>query len=83
MSDNGRRSDIPWLGRDFFENQAAITPEQLIPYAGLHIAWSWDGSRVLVTAETEEEMEAKLVAAGIDPSRVVGDYIPPLGTSLY
>ncbi len=83
MNDNGQQADRPSLGRDFFENQDAITPEQLIPYAGLHIAWSWDGSRVLVTAETEEEMEAKLVEAGIDPSRVVGAYIPPLGTSLY
>lgn len=70
--------DIPWLDKTFFENQAKVPPEALLPYAGRHIAWSWDGSRILDSAEEQEQLWDKLVAAGIDPHRVVFDYMDVL-----
>src|SRR5207302_2028170 len=39
--------DDTWLPACFFENQKKAQPEDMVPYAGQHIAWSWDGSRVL------------------------------------
>jgi hypothetical protein len=68
-------ADIPWLDRTFFENQEKFPPEQLLPYAGLFIAWSWDGDRILDSAEEREQLWDKLVAAGINPHRVVFDYV--------
>jgi hypothetical protein len=69
------RPDIPWLDRTFFENQEKFPPEQLLPYAGRYIAWSWDGSQILDSAEEREQLWDKLVAAGINPHRVAFDYV--------
>ena len=69
------RADIPWLDQAFFENQAKFPPEDLLPYAGRHIAWSWDGSRILDSADEREQLVEKLIAAGENPHRVVFDYV--------
>jgi len=69
------RPDIPWLDRTYFENQEKFPPEQLLPYAGQFIAWSWDGSRILDSAEEQEQLWQKLVAAGINPQRVGFQYV--------
>lgn len=69
------RPDDSWLDRIFFDNQAKVQPEALLPYAGKYIAWSWDGSRILDSADEEEQLWDKLAAAGINPHRVVFDYI--------
>ena len=74
-------SDIPWLEPIFFENQRKFPPEELARYEDQHIAWSWDGAHIVASARDEEELERKLHEAGIDPSRVVYDYIPPLDVS--
>ncbi|HKB40688.1 MAG TPA: hypothetical protein VKD72_29955 [Gemmataceae bacterium] len=70
--------EVPWLGPEFFENQRKFPPEQLMQYAGQHIAWSWDGSRVLASDPDEVELKKKLEAAGINTQRVVFGYIDPL-----
>lgn len=68
-------SDEPWLDLEFFENQRKIRPEQLLPYAGQHVAWSWDGASILACAAERETLRAKLQAAGIDCRRVFFAYI--------
>jgi hypothetical protein len=70
-----------WLTRAFFDNQKAFPTEQLDAYAGQHIAWSWDGSRILASASDEAELRRKLVAAGHDPFQVVYDYVDDGRTS--
>jgi hypothetical protein len=60
----------------FNENRGRFPPEQLLPYTGQYVAWSLDGTRILTNANSEEELEQKLVAAGIDPSQVVGEFFP-------
>lgn len=69
------RPDDSWLDKTFFENQARIPPEALLPYAGRHIAWSWDGGRILDSAEELEQLMEKLTAAGENVHRVVFDYV--------
>jgi hypothetical protein len=71
-------SDIPWLEPCFFENQKKFPPEELEKYAGQHIAWSWDGSRILASAPEEAELYQKLQDAGVDANRVVLGYVDPL-----
>jgi hypothetical protein len=61
----------------FNENRTRYPLELLIPYEGRHVAWSLDGTRILADGESEEEVEEKLVASGIQPDRVVFDYIDP------
>lgn len=69
------RPDDSWLDKTFFDNQAKIPPEDLLPYAGRHIAWSWDGSRILDSADELEQLMEKLEAAGLNIHRVVFDYV--------
>lgn len=68
----------PWIGKDFFDNQAKLTAEDMKPYAGFFIAWSWDGTRVLASGQSELEVYDKLIEQGADINRVVYDYIDPL-----
>jgi hypothetical protein len=68
--------EIPWLGPEFFENQHKYPIDELAKYEDQHIAWSWDGTRILASASDYDELDRKLKAMGIDPSRVVHDYIP-------
>lgn len=75
---NTDHPDVPWLGADFFENQRKFPPEELDKYAGRHIAWSWDGTRILADGADQKEVYDNVVAAGFNPSRVVFDYIEVL-----
>jgi hypothetical protein len=65
----------------FEENQRRFPPEELDKHAGKHVAWSLDGTRILASAETIEEVVAKLEAAGIDPHRVLHGYVDEPGVS--
>ncbi len=59
-------------------NRQKFPPEELAKYAGHYVAFSADGTRILVSGTTEEEVESQLLALGLDPSQVVGSYVPPL-----
>ena len=75
---NSIRPDVPHLGPDYFQNRRNFPPEELLKYAGKFIAWSWDGRQIVAAGDSIEEVDAKLIAAGIDPERVVGDYVDPV-----
>jgi hypothetical protein len=62
----------------FHEARVNYPPELLLPYAGQHIAWSPDGSRVLVSGKDLEEVDRKLQALGIHWGHVVHDYVEDL-----
>ena len=76
MEQNGKRPDPPDI-RLFFQNRPRFPSDELQRYAGQYIAWSPDGLRILASAETMEAVEEKLIVAGIDPSQVIGDFVPP------
>ena len=68
-------------GLELFEkNQRNFPPEELAKYAGLYIAFSADGTRILASGADMDEVEQKLTAAGINPNQVVGSYVPPEDT---
>lgn len=70
-------------GALFIENVNRFPPEERIKFAGQHVAWSLDGTKILASAEEEEEVDKKLLAAGISPSQVVHGYIERMdGVSL-
>jgi len=72
---NTSRPDLPWLEPIFFENQRRFPRGELLRYAGQHIAWSWDGARILASDPDPVALDKKLRAAGIDPAQVVYDYV--------
>lgn len=71
------KDDGVWVNSNLFnENFNRIPAEQILKYAGRHVAFSLDGTQILASGADELEMERHLVDAGLDPSRVVGMYIP-------
>jgi hypothetical protein len=76
MSTNDKRVEPPDLIH-YEENRSKFPPEELLKYAGKFVAFSPDGTRIVASGDTDEEMEANVIAAGIHPSQVVGAYIDP------
>jgi hypothetical protein len=68
---------IPWPDPNFSKNQSRFPVEELWKYAGQHVAWSWDGTRILASAPSDEELYQKLVEEGLDPQRVAFGYVDP------
>jgi hypothetical protein len=60
----------------YHENRLKFPAEELAQYAGQYVAFSPEGTHILACGSTEEEVEKRLEAAGIDPSQVVGSYVP-------
>src|SRR5207247_1207306 len=76
---NTQPPDDSWLPLEYFENQKKITAEMWWPYADQHIAWSWDGSRILDADPSLEGLMRKLKVSGVDTNRVVFDYVDVQG----
>jgi hypothetical protein len=45
-------------------------------YFDKHVAFSWDGTQVVASGDTWEALFKAIKEAGIDPSRVILDYVP-------
>jgi hypothetical protein len=69
--------EVPWPDQRFEENQSRFPVEELWKYAGQHVAWSMDGTRLLAGAVSLNDLIRQLHEAGIDPQRVVFDYVDP------
>jgi hypothetical protein len=73
---NTKHPDIPWLDVITFRaNQEKFPTEELWKHINHHIAWSWDGSRIVASGKDRKEVEQQLEAGGIPPDRVVWDYV--------
>jgi hypothetical protein len=67
---------IPWIDSALFrENQKRFPAEELAKYAGQHVAWSQDGTRILASGNTLRAVADRLREAGIDPGTVVFDFV--------
>lgn len=76
MNRNGQPPDPTMEELDIFlENQRKISPEELLPYAGKQVAWSIDSARIIASGDDMDEVEEKVVAAGVAPNRVVFGFI--------
>lgn len=71
--------DDSWIPACFGDNQQKVPPEELLKYSGKHIAWSWDGTHVVASADSDPELVEKVKALGLNPERVVYDYVDPVG----
>ncbi len=72
---NGKAPAPPDLGL-YQQNRPKFPREELLKYAGRHVAFSADGTRILASGADMDEVERELLAAGIHPSQVVGSYVP-------
>jgi hypothetical protein len=71
------KKDIcPPFDEHYYENRRNFPPEELAKYYGRHVAYSWDGSSIVANGDSYEEVQEKVKAAGLDPSRVVFGYVP-------
>ncbi len=76
MSANGKRLKPPDLSH-FQENWNKFPHEELAKYWGKQVAVSPDGTRIVASGDTLEELDAALEAAGIHFSQVVTAYTDP------
>lgn len=65
----------PWTDPQFQDNQRRFPIEQLRQFKGLHIAWSWDGAKIVAAAPDRVALDQKLCEAGIDPLKVIYDFV--------
>lgn len=77
MNPNGQRLEPPDPVK-FDANRWKIPPEQLLPYAGLHVAWNPEGTKILASGKTREQVYEALESQGIHFSQVVYCYIDDL-----
>jgi hypothetical protein len=77
MSDEKR--DVPWVvvSPDFNQNVSKFSYQELVKFAGQHVAWNLEGTRIVAHGVALDEAVAMLVAAGGDPQRVVWEWFPP------
>ncbi len=81
MNTNGERLEPPDLSH-YDENRSKFPLEELAKYAGKHVAFSPDGTRIVASGDTEEELDSVLEAAGISFGQVVYSYVDVPGVSL-
>ena len=62
----------------FEENRRKIPWEYLLPYVGLHVAWNGEGTRIVASGKSLEEVAQNLDALGISFGQVIHDYIDDL-----
>jgi hypothetical protein len=72
---NSETSRDPWTHSDFQQNQRNFPAEKMLQFKGQHIAWSWDGSQIVAAASDRAALDHKLCKAGIDPLKVVYDFV--------
>ena len=64
-----------WPNPKFSENRNKFPAEELWKYIGEYVAWNWDGTQILASAPDEAQLYQKVIESGIDPQRVVFDYV--------
>ena len=74
MNANGERLEPPDL-RHYEENRRKFPLEELAKYWGKHVAFSPDGTRIVASGDSLDEVVETLSAAGIHFSQVVHAYI--------
>lgn len=76
MNPNNERLEPPDLSC-FHENWLKFPPEEELKYAGKFVAISPDGTRIVASGDSWEELDAALEVAGIHFSQVVHWYVDP------
>ena len=75
---NHNENHWPWMDLGTYtKNRRNFPLDQLIPYEGKQVAFNVEGTRVLASGDTLEEVFDQLAAAGIDSDQVVFSFIEP------
>ena len=59
----------------YLENCNSFPADRLIPYRGKHVAWSMDGKEIVASADSHEELAARIKELG--RRDIVRSYIDP------
>jgi hypothetical protein len=62
--------------QQFQENRDRFPPEELAKYAGKHVAWSPDGTKIAACGDTLNDLLDKLSATAYDPAECLLSYVP-------
>jgi hypothetical protein len=76
MNENGKRPQ-PLDLAEYVANRSRFPAKELANYAGKHVAFSADGTRIVAAGDDLEQVLEKLRAEGISPSQVVHSYVDP------
>ena len=68
-------SAIPWIDPNHDKNRREFPTEELWKYIGKHVAWSWDGTRIVASGDTMDEVFQQLDKIGIPHDRVVHGFV--------
>jgi len=66
---------FPWPDPNCPKNQAKLPVAEYLRYAGQHVAWSWDGTRILACADTLTALIAELCRLSINTETVVFGFV--------
>jgi hypothetical protein len=69
------KSAAPWPDPNFAKNVAQMPLAELQHWANQHVAWNWDGTRIVAGAQTLDALCDELDRLGISTGTVVFDYI--------
>jgi len=64
-----------WPNPYFLKNQSAFPSEELCKHINRYVAWNWEGTEILASAATEDEVIEQVHAKGLDISKVVIDLV--------
>ncbi len=81
MNETAKRIEFPNLSK-YAENRNNFPLAELDKYAGMYVAWSPDGTRIVSSGKDRVALWKALEDAGIDFSQVVGEFIPPHDTAI-
>jgi hypothetical protein len=65
----------------FRRNRDAFPEDLLRPYWGKRVAWNAEGTQIVASGATEDEVFDRLEELGIDPCQTVGEFIFDPNTS--
>ena len=72
------KNQWPWMDLGTYnKNRPNFPADELIPYEGKQVAFNVEGTRILASGDTVEEVYKQLDAAGIGHDQIVISYIDP------
>ncbi len=65
-----------FVAPDHYDNRARVPEPELAKYYGKHVAWNFEGTRIVASGKDDGEVFDAVKAAGLPTDRVVFSYVP-------